>query len=76
MLLVWMKPSLLGRYGNEKGDIVGNSWSITKLKRLFPNWDGPPREDSVLEAEFRVANNIIQKLSPMIEEILPLENEM
>jgi hypothetical protein len=23
MLLVWMKPSLLGRYGNEKGNIVG-----------------------------------------------------
>jgi hypothetical protein len=75
MLLVWMKPSLLGRYGNKKGNTVDNSWSIAKLRHLFPNWDGPPRKDSVLEAEFRVANNIIKRLSPMIEEILPLEYE-
>jgi hypothetical protein len=53
-----------------------NSWSIAKLRRLFPNWDGPPREDLVLVAEFRVANSIIKRLSPMMEGILPLEDEM
>lgn len=76
LLLVWMEPSILGRSGHNRGTLFHNSWSIAKLRRLFPNWNGPPLKGHRRAAEFQVADEFIKELPPMIGGILSLEDEM
>lgn len=38
MLLVWMKPGVLGA-GNSPHPFINEAWSMAKIKRLFPEWN-------------------------------------
>lgn len=40
MLLCWIKPGILGIWDSPH-PIINESWSMVKIKRLFPNWNIP-----------------------------------
>ena len=40
MLLCWIKPGILGA-GDSPHPLLNESWSMAKIKRLFPSWNVP-----------------------------------
>lgn len=57
MMFCWIKPRVLGAWGSPH-PILSASWSMAKLKRLFPHWHIPPPEEferPVLQSQVRAA---------------------
>jgi len=74
-LFCWIKPGVFGTAGNRVPH-YRESWSIAKLMRLFPGWDGPPSANAVRRAEFVHAKSLIRDDEPAILEVSSLEDEM
>ncbi|PGH03753.1 serine/threonine protein kinase [Blastomyces parvus] len=78
MLLVWMKPALLGASGCPWWPF-DEVWSIMKLIALFPAWDvppAPPLKDNTRQEEFKTAKAWAD--DPELREFYPacLEDEL
>ncbi|KAH9894621.1 kinase-like domain-containing protein [Xylariomycetidae sp. FL2044] len=75
-LLCWMKPGILGVFGNPFS-FTEEAWSIAKIRRLFPDWSPSPVVDKPVEqANFRAAQDFIELLPPDLEKISPLDDEL
>lgn len=74
MLLSWMKPGILGTAGNTN-PLFHNSWCIAKIRQLFPDWRPSPINDSVIQAEFKLSEELIEDFTE-IRNVSSLENEM
>ena len=44
MLLCWIKPGILGA-GDSPHPFLNESWSMAKIKRLFPGWKVPTADE-------------------------------
>ena len=80
MLLVWMKPGILGSYGNKYG-LLNHGWSVAKLMKLFPKWKCSPPDHKAYRGVFELAEMLIVEPDPEHPEqplvkAQPLEEEM
>lgn len=85
MLLGWMKPGILGMFDNTfvvyggpglYAPIFDNSWCITRIRRLFPDWTPSPVEDEKIELDFWISDAWIKDPPVDLENIPSLEDQM
>ncbi|PYI07048.1 hypothetical protein BO78DRAFT_418202 [Aspergillus sclerotiicarbonarius CBS 121057] len=75
-LLVWIKPGVLGSQGCPYS-LINDSWSMAKIKQLFPQWHIPAPED-VQGHSFKdqvYGARKLGKLAPLLEAIAPFDEE-
>jgi hypothetical protein len=76
-LLCWIKPGALGAW-DSPSPWIDRSWSMAKIKRLFPAWN-IPSPGEVEGHSLKAAIESTKRLSEEVEDmqaILPFENEM
>jgi serine/threonine protein kinase len=78
MLLVWIKPGILGAWRSPHS-LIDDSWSMAKVKRLFPHWYIPTPD----EVEGHVMKDMVDSARyfsdseevPELQAILPFDQE-
>ena len=76
MLLVWIKPGVLGSKGCPY-PLIYDSWSMAKIKQLFPQWNIPRPEDvedPIFKEQVDAARGL-GKVAPELEAISPFDEE-
>ncbi|KAL7626844.1 hypothetical protein AAE478_003618 [Parahypoxylon ruwenzoriense] len=76
MLLFWIKPGVLGSRDSPHF-LLDGSWSMAKIKRLFPDWNIPApdqAEGPSLQAAVKSARRMSEE-EPELQAILPFEEE-
>jgi serine/threonine protein kinase len=74
-LICWIKPGVFGTAGNTI-PLFHEGWSVSKLLRLFPDWDPPPIEHAVRRTQFALGKHLVEHPVPEMSKILSLEEEL